>query len=535
MKKYLVFAAAVIVLAGCAKEKPAPTPGTDEGKDLLLSINPKIAEMTKATATSFEEGDKIGLDVLVDGESDVFLVNAPLTYKGTSFSAENLNWYKDTEKTSVLTAYYPYSESGRPASVTVPADQSAGAASSDFLGAVLSGAKPSESAVSMTFKHLLSKVEIRIDNQTSEAVSALTIGGLVLEGNLDFTALSSAATGSAAATVTPRKVSDNLYEILIPAQTASLTASLTLGGGTVLENQQSLSTTLVSGKKQEWTIEVTEHSISITVNGDIEDWETGADILFPTEKNYAYKTVTLSNGQTWMAEPLRYVPEGKAVSTDPNDGNGVWFPYKVVDGVAVPLTDKASIEKLGYLYDYPTALGATLTAENYSSFEGAQGICPDGWHLPTRAEFIAICGYSNKAVGESADITDKTAVFWDAAASTNGYATVVKANEAGFNFTFSGSTQKNTPEATGKYPTTVITADKTEIENYVGELAMTYLLGSTSYQWKAATATVSAYAQFFGMMTTFTSTYKQGRLTVGYTNERAGYSIRCIKDGWTAK
>ena len=142
MKKYLVFEVAAIVLAGCAKEKPAPTPGTDEGKDLLLSINPKIAEMTKATATSFEEGDKIGLDVLVDGESDVFLFNAPLTYKGTSFSAENLNWYKDTEKTSVLTAYYPYSESGRPASVTVPADQSAGAASSDILGAVLSGAKP---------------------------------------------------------------------------------------------------------------------------------------------------------------------------------------------------------------------------------------------------------------------------------------------------------------------------------------------------------------------------------------------------------
>ncbi|MGN0189496.1 MAG: FISUMP domain-containing protein, partial [Candidatus Cryptobacteroides sp.] len=242
-----------------------------------------------------------------------------------------------------------------------------------------------------------------------------------------------------------------------------------------------------------------------------------------------YKTVTLSNGQTWMAEPLRVLPEGKTASSDPDDGNGVWNPYKVVDGAAEVLTDEESIKELGYLYDYPTALGATLTEENYSTFEGARGICPEGWHLPTRAEFLAICGNSLKATNESAAIIDNTALFWDASASADGYATVVKANEAGFNFTFSGSTQKNTPEAAGKYPTTVITADKTEIEDFVGELAMTYLLGSTPYQWKAATATVSAYAQFFGMMTTFTSSFMKGKLSVAYTNERAGCSIRCIK------
>ena len=521
MKKYLVFAVAVIVLAGCAKEKPAPTPGTDEGKDLLLSINPKIAEMTKATATSFEEGDKIGLDVLVDGESDVFLVNAPLTYKGTSFSAENLNWYKDTEKTSVLTAYYPYSESGRPASVTVPADQSAGAASSDILGAVLSGAKPSESAVSMTFKHLLSKVEIRIDNQTSEAVSALTIGGLVLEGNLDFTALSSAATGSAAATVTPRKVSDNLYEILIPAQTASLTASLTLGDGTVLENQQSLSTTLVSGKKQEWTIEVTEHSISITVNGDIEDWETGADILFPTEKNYAYKTVTLSNGQTWMAEPLRYVPEGKAVSTDPNDGNGVWFPYKVVDGVAVPLTDKASIEKYGYLYDTATIFGTAIDISNVTSFEGAQGICPDGWHIPTKAEWTGFCGYAQSATlsdgSKEEEILVETAPIYNADYKGG---CVANAKAAGWNPVLSGCV------ISGKYNVLIVSTG----EQSVGSLKMNYFAGSTGHTGSKGTS-----VQFWALMSSFSTSYTEGRLHVSFNNATNGVQVRCIKDGWTAK
>ena len=45
--------------------------------------------------------------------------------------------------------------------------------------------------------------------------------------------------------------------------------------------------------------------------------------------------------------------------------------------------------------------GKEVTEENCYEFEGAQGICPEGWHIPTRPEFVGLCGLSNKAVGRN--------------------------------------------------------------------------------------------------------------------------------------
>ena len=266
---------------------------------------------------------------------------------------------------------------------------------------------------------------------------------------------------------------------------------------------------------------MTEHSISITVNGDIEDWETGADILFPTEKNYAYKTVTLSNGQTWMAEPLRYVPEGKAVSTNPNDGNGVWFPYKVVDGVAVPLTDKASIEKLGYLYDAATIFGTAIDISNVTSFEGAQGICPDGWHIPTKAEWTGFCGYAQSATlsdgNKEEEILVETAPIYNADYKGG---CIANAKAADWNPVLSGCV------ISGKYNVQLVSTG----EQSVGSLKMNYFAGSTGH-----IGSNGKSVQFWALMSSFSTAYTEGRLHVSFNNATNGVQVRCIKDGWTAK
>ena len=58
-----------------------------------------------------------------------------------------------------------------------------------------------------------------------------------------------------------------------------------------------------------------------------------------------YKTVTLENGSVWMAEPLRYVPEGYTVSADPADDDAhIWYPYAInEDGTTAALTDEFGI------------------------------------------------------------------------------------------------------------------------------------------------------------------------------------------------
>lgn len=236
-----------------------------------------------------------------------------------------------------------------------------------------------------------------------------------------------------------------------------------------------------------------------------------------------YKTVTFENGATWMAENLRYIPAGKTVTGDPSDGNGIWYPYQVVEGTASALTDAASVEKYGYLYDYQTALGGvTLTPDNYMSFEGAQGICPEGWHIPTRKDFLDLCGASVKNAEESGNVYDEEALFYDAALEGGN---IGLANDAGFNFVPVGAIQKNTPAATGKYTTALIDSSKSDVEEWYGRPALTYYMASTGYQYKESNSNY----QFFGMMSTFTSAYK-GRLTCAYTNYLAGYSLRCVKD-----
>ncbi len=245
--------------------------------------------------------------------------------------------------------------------------------------------------------------------------------------------------------------------------------------------------------------------------------QEGTVIEYAGEK---YKTVKMKDGRVWMAENLRYVPTGKTPSSDPADGNGIWNP---VGDDGKPTSDAAVIADKGYLYDYPTVLNAEVTKDNFKSFEGTQGICPDGWHIPTRAELVALCGYSNKGVGEDGPLVDKNAAYYDEV--YNG-AKITTLDADGFDWAFSGIVNRTSPTASGKYTTLMTSASTCSVEAYVGKPAMSYLIGSTAYTVNENTGNI----QFFGIMSTFTKNYPEGRLTVGFTNNLGGQSLRCVKN-----
>ena len=147
MRKILFMALAVLIAAGCAESEK----GT-----LCVKIAPAIR--TRVTGLHFDTGDRIGLTI--SKGSAPYAENVPMTYDGTAFTASGLSWYNDLNEKSVLTAYYPYAEGGRPDEFTVSSDQTQGNGPSDLLAAVKTDVTPVSAPVGMIFYHVMSQLTI---------------------------------------------------------------------------------------------------------------------------------------------------------------------------------------------------------------------------------------------------------------------------------------------------------------------------------------------------------------------------------------
>lgn len=540
MKKILLFAVAALALASCAK---------NDGDSQRIAGQVRISPvLTRATDTDFETGDQIGVSITTS-DGTAYATNELLTYADGVFSGD-LIWYTGTEA-STLVAYYPYSADGVPTSFTVATDQSAGITSYDLIAGTLSDAVPSEDALTVTFKHQLSKILIKVTNESLYDISAVKLTGAYLTADVDVASLTAAAseTSETGDITAYASTANELYAAILVPQTVALGLSVTNSNAEELTAALA-SATLVQGGQYTINVTVEDNSISVTLSSTVDDWsdegeiggeDSGDEDTEPSFVEYDgcfiydgvhYLTVTLSDGSTWMAEPLRYVPSGYTPSSDPTEAAGIWYPYETDGTTTTALTDDESVATYGYLYDLATALGTDIETiqEDPTQFEGAQGICPTGWHIPTRAEFFSLCGYSNKAADESAAQTDTEALFYDSDYSGG---KVSLFNEAGWNFVLTGYRYKANfvkTDADATYQKTALSSSTTTVEDYYGRPALTYIFSSTHY--KATDATSSSYnSQFFGLMTTFnTSKYPEGRVTLTYIHCESGTQIRCVKD-----
>jgi uncharacterized protein (TIGR02145 family) len=125
-----------------------------------------------------------------------------------------------------------------------------------------------------------------------------------------------------------------------------------------------------------------------------------ADDLYGDQIYYAgqiYNTVTIGT-QTWLKENLNY-----------ETANSWCYGNTAANCITY-----------GRLYTWQAAMNGSTT-------EGAQGICPEGWHIPTIAEFQSLEAYVN----------DKVAALVDTSAALN-YTPDVTQNWSGFSALFAG-------------------------------------------------------------------------------------------------
>lgn len=130
-----------------------------------------------------------------------------------------------------------------------------------------------------------------------------------------------------------------------------------------------------------------------TIEVIIPVFETCGDSLYDTRDGNIYKTVKIGN-QCWMAENLRYT--GNGCLTNPWNRTGCRKYTHQIYGEDV-------------FYQWDAAMNGSLA-------QNSQGLCPDGWHIPSSYEWEVLENY----VGGS-DIAGtrlKSSIHWN---GTNNY------------------------------------------------------------------------------------------------------------------
>ena len=536
MKKSLTFIFAAALLVSCQQEENETTTPSDS----RITISPVI---TRATEVNFETGDKIGVTIIQNGDF-VYAENKLMTFNDGVFAGDLL-WYPEGNDKSQIVAYYPYREGHTPTSFSVEADQTTGYGASDLMAASNKDVLPTVNTITMNFKHLLTKLVINVTKEVEANITSIALKGSIPTATLDLAALTVTADANVAATnITAQVVETNkTYRALIVPQTVALTLEVATSDGKTL-SQKLTSTTLAQGGQYSVNIRVLPDDIEVKLIGDIENWtdegEIGADNEIPFEEhlnenyflydNVKYNTVTLANGTTWMAEPLIYLPKGYTPSTDPTADSHVWYPYEIkADGATVATTEESAIKELGYLYDFQVALGGKeITESNLNSFEGAQGICPKGWHIPTRLEYFNLVGKTTNDVDGKVPADGDKALFYDAVYDG---AKISSLNNAGFNYQFSGVRMATSLTGAGSYQKTAIAEDANIQTAWHGKPAMNYLMTSTAFKpVYNSTSGLLTNIQFFGLMSTINAKYSEGRLSLSYVSIKAGMQLRCVRD-----
>ena len=235
-----------------------------------------------------------------------------------------------------------------------------------------------------------------------------------------------------------------------------------------------------------------------------------------------YHAVKMKDGKWWMSENLRYIPSGMTPSADAAEAsNGIWYPLviDVLDESTAKVKfsqEAADIKANGYLYSTEVALGLKpggITVDNAGTFEGVQGICPEGWHIPTKADIVGL-------VGKTADKNDTNpdAPYYDAELN-GGNGSAAKLEADGFNANAWGAVSIANAAATKGTTMGAIKA-------YQRGMNTGYIAGSTMRQVTTNDDGSLKNVQYVALMPNMNT----GTYNGAWNNYRNGVSVRCVKN-----
>ena len=159
-------------------------------------------------------------------------------------------------------------------------------------------------------------------------------------------------------------------------------------------------------------MKITIISLALVLTGIISYAQCGTDSIQDYDGNW-YHTTPIGN-QCWLKENMR--------TTHFNDGTPIPHVINKSDWDDLTRTDKAycwydndSItyaDSTGALYTWAAAMNGAVSSDSNPS--GVQGICPDGWHLPSDDEWDEIENFLSKDGHSGSEGTAlKATTGWD--------------------------------------------------------------------------------------------------------------------------
>lgn len=208
-----------------------------------------------------------------------------------------------------------------------------------------------------------------------------------------------------------------------------------------------------------------------------------------------YNTVIIGS-QCWMRENLRVTKYASGTSIPLGSSTSTSDPYRYY-----PDDDAGNVSTYGYLYNWLAVMNGSVSSASNPS--GVQGVCPDGWHLPSDTEWIQLTDYVSS---QSAYLCNATSTYIaKALASQTGWNNSTDTCEVG------NMPSNNNTTGFGTVPAGLLYYG---IDNRFGDIA---------YLWSATqNSETTAYYRYLN--------YTSATVVRSSNNMYYGCSVRCLRD-----
>ncbi len=287
------------------------------------------------------------------------------------------------------------------------------------------------------------------------------------------------------------------------------------GGGVYVRNNAQLLNCVVTDNRGDDGAAVAGHDATLINNTITNNHPTDCGTVQDYDGN-VYKTVVLGE-QCWMRENLRTTHYADGTFIALGSSSSYTIPYRY-EGYTSPMS-AAIFERCGYLYNWAAVMHGAASSDANPS--GVQGICPDGWHVPSKSEWNQMADYVNSVLrfrcnGEDGSIARSLTEngCWAGISSYNHYC------GPGNNY--------------GKGNATRFSA--WPVGYYRSDAYSNYSEGCVNYSYKAVFYTTSidenntAYAYRREMDRDWSSVGSGSAGTYGVGARKDGFSVRCVKD-----